>query len=658
MRLNFLILFLLLSVAAAIVGIPRRSDGPLPRAHEGVIDLRDRDFDKQSSVKLDGEWDLYWQHFLDPDAFRNDSKPIADGLQEVPGSWYGRQFGDQRVDGKGFATLHLRILLRPSRPPLALRLVGYYPANRIWVNGRLISETGRIATRAEDEVMNHSLQIVDLPSDAQAIDLVLHVSNFHVRQSGKSSIQMGRSSDLRQLQVKNSGLAMLSIGTLLLMGFYHVALYLLRRKNPSPLYLGLNCLFWTAFIASNESSEWIFREFFPGASGESLFRVWPVCLFMASALAFQFYRSLYPKEFPRWMTQMLWGISLVYAVLAAVAPISILTAAMPGYYLVTIARMVFTAWALFIAAKRKRTGALIILDGYLLMLVLGVNDMLFAMDVITSVLTLHLGMIIFMFAQSVALAQRFSALFSSVEQLFSELVENNLALNSEIAERTRLQQEIVSVSEEERRRISHVLHDGLCQQLTGARLQCSGLTVLWPEGEAGKQELDKLAMLLDETVEQAHELSHGLWPMELELEDVYEALATLIQRQRTLSGIPIDFVRKGPYTTCSGANAAQIYGIAREAITNAIKHARPSRIVVTLEYDGANGLMLSISDDGVGRQAARKSAGGLGLRIMAYRAQMIGGEFSIEDRKDGGTVVFCSLPCGGLQDSTDSDDRL
>jgi len=655
MRLNFLILFLLLSAAAIFVGITGRPDGSPPKVQQGVIDLRGRDFDRQPMIKLDGEWDFYWRRFLDPDVFQRESKPASDGTQEIPGSWAGRQFGDETADGKGFSTLHLRILTRPSKSPLGLRLVGFYPANRVWVNGQLISEAGRIAERAEDEVMNHSLQIVALPNDVQIVDLVLHVSNFHMRQAGTSSIQMGRLADLQAFQIQKWGLAMLSIGTLLLMGFYHLALYLLRRRNPSPLYLGLNCLFWTIYIASNESSEWLARVFFPQASGELLFRIWPICLFMASAFAFQFYRSLYPKEFPRWMMQMLWGISLVYAVLAILAPVSIVTAAMAGYYLVTIARMIFSAWALFQAAKRKRVGALIILDGYLLMLVLAANDMLYAMDIIHSVLTLHLGMIVFMFAQSIALAQRFSAIFSSVEQLSSELVENNLALNNEIAGRTRLQQEIVSVSEEERRRISHVLHDGLCQQLTGARLQCSGMAALCPDGGAGVQELDKLAKLLDETVEQAHELSHGLWPMELEFDDVYEALATLIQRKRTLSGIPIDFVRKGTNVTCVGTNAAQICGIAREAIANAIKHARPKRIVVTLACNEAQVATLSISDDGIGRSAAQKSKGGLGLRIMAYRAQMIGGEFSIEDRESGGTRVVCSLPCGRARSAEVSD---
>lgn len=651
MRRNFQIFFLLLCVVAVIVGVHSQGQDPRPpRAIQGVFDARERNFDQQAALKLNGEWNLYWQRFVDPASFSGAVPPKPDGTMSVPGSWDGSEFNGEKVDGKGYATLHLRVLVPPFGAPLGLRLNAFFPSNRIWVNGQLLSETGRVAKRAEDSAMNHSIQIVALP-DAQQLDIVLHVSNFHMRQSGTSPIRIGKLDDLRLEQQRNWVLAAFSIGTLLLMAFYHLALYLMRRRNPSPLYFALNCLFWSVFFMSNESSGWLIRMFIPQAGGEILFRVWPVCLFMASAFSFQFYRSIYPAEFPRWMAQALWGISGVYVLVAIVTPIPVLILALPGYYLVTMVRMVYTAWALFQAARRRRVGALIILDGYLLMIVLSVNDMLYGMDLIRSVLVLHLGMIIYMFTQALALARRFSALFASVELLSSELVESNEVLNEEIAERTRLQQEVITVSEEERRRISHVLHDGLCQQLTGARLRCSGLAAQCADKEPGGQDLRELAQLLDETVDQAHELSRGLWPMELESEDIVEALANLIQRQRSSSGLAIDFVRRGACADCAGSKAVQIYGIAREAIANAVKHAQARRIVVTLDCDESRMITLSVADDGVGRSAARQSKDGLGLRIMTYRARTAGGEISIEDREGGGTLVHCSIP-GDSRDLT------
>jgi len=102
----------------------------------------------------------------------------------------------------------------------------------------------------------------------------------------------------------------------------------------------------------------------------------------------------------------------------------------------------------------------------------GVNDMLNNMELIDSVSLIHIGMFIFVLFQAFALSLRYSNAFAVVERLSGELSDKNAVMEAEIAERNRLELEIVHVAEEARRRISYELHDGLCQQLTGARLRC------------------------------------------------------------------------------------------------------------------------------------------------------------------------------------------
>jgi signal transduction histidine kinase len=646
MRLNFLLVFIVLSLAAAILAFDRSSDGPAaPRAQQGVIDLRGVDLDRQAIVNLDGEWDFYWQRFVAAEHFRDGAAPLPDGLLSLPGAWKGVPIGGQALDATGFATLHLTILRGASSSPLALRLVGFYPANRIWVNGRLASEAGRIARSAPDEVMNRTLQIVALPNDGQAIEIVIQVSNFNLPRMRAPHVEIGRESEINARQVRKWGLALFAVGTLLLMSFYHLALYFFRRVNPAPLYLGLNCLLWTGNILCIGASEWAIRIFLPQAPGEFLFRVWPLCLFLAAPLAFEFFRSMYPREFPRWMARGLWLITLVYAAIAVCAPIQTLAAALPSYYLLTLARMIFSAWALFQAARHGHSGALILFDGYLLMLLLSVNDMLNAAGITHTILVVHLGMIAYMFLQSLALAQRFSALFSSVEALSSDLANKKQTLEQEISERIRLQHEIVSLSEAARRHISHELHDGLCQQLTGARLQCAGLAAMALKGAPVAAEMAKLSMLLDESVEDAYALSRGLWPMALDSDDAGAALSTLVRRQGEASGMAIELLWKSPCAVCACIHAEQIHGIAREAIANALKHAHASRITLTLDCSAEHRATLEIADDGCGSRSGKKSGDGLGLRIMVYRAQMVGGDLSIQSLENGGTCVNCSLPC-------------
>lgn len=659
MRRNVQTLFaLILAITVLAVGVGYRAEkNEIPQSRQGVLDLRTHDFQNAPTLALNGEWAFFWQRLLDPEAFQGEKPPLADAMLPQPGSWDGVTLNGQTLEGKGYGTLHLRLLLPPSSAPLSIRLSSFYPANRIWVNGQLASENGRIALNMADEVMERSVRIVNLPVDAAQVELVIQVSNFHFQKVSPASIQIGLSEELNTRHKQVLALAMFSVGTLLLMGFYHFALYLFRRQSPAPLYLALYCILWSAYIVCIDSSDWAIRTFLPQISGELTYRTWQLCLFLVTPIAYFFYRSLYPQEFPRWIGNALLVVSSVYAVLALCAPTTLLSLALPGFYAVSLARMSFTAWALYRAAQRGREGAQIILNGFILMLLLSINDMFNAMDIIDTVYVLHLGMIVYMFTQALALALRFSKLFGSVEHLSSELIRQNTSLENEISERNRLQREVITVSEEERRRMSHQLHDGLCQQLTGARLQCAGLARMFPENEPGAQTLKKLSDLLDASASEAYELSHGLWPIEHENEDAADALSALVIRMQPASGPRIEFIHAGHCKACVTPHTSQIYSITREAVTNALKHGAPEKIEVRLDCSHETGVVLSISDDGKGWCSAKtnhnaQGNGGLGLRIMAYRARMAGGDFSINERTGRGTCVSCTIPCKALLTGT------
>jgi signal transduction histidine kinase len=86
-----------------------------------------------------------------------------------------------------------------------------------------------------------------------------------------------------------------------------------------------------------------------------------------------------------------------------------------------------------------------------------------------------------------------------------------------------------------------------------------------------------------------------------------------------------------------------LYRIAQEAISNAIRHGRAKNITLELEDDGSE-ITLAITDDGVGLPADAWAKAGMGLRIMRYRAGMIGAELQIKRLTDRGTRVICRLP--------------
>jgi signal transduction histidine kinase len=242
--------------------------------------------------------------------------------------------------------------------------------------------------------------------------------------------------------------------------------------------------------------------------------------------------------------------------------------------------------------------------------------------------------------------QQINSLVADLREEMDERTHAHRIIENEMAERLRLEQEVISISDDERFKISRALHDGLCQQLTGARLVCSTLGSRLNTQQENLEVLKPLERLLDEAVDQAYTLSRGAWPIEHEPQGQLTSLDAFIQRISARSGIPITFHEQHTCLECRYPQMTQLYRIAQEAITNAVKHSRAQCITVALDCSPEQGISMEVRDNGIGRSGSTASSpGGMGIRIMAHRARSIGGELEIQDLPEGGTVVICRVPC-------------
>jgi len=107
--------------------------------------------------------------------------------------------------------------------------------------------------------------------------------------------------------------------------------------------------------------------------------------------------------------------------------------------------------------------------------------------------------------------------------------------------------------------------------------------------------------------------------------------------------IECSFTCDEPVLLGNGAVGTHLYRIAQEAVNNAIKHSQAGSILIELKTEN-NRIELKISDDGIGIPIARNPSGGMGLHIMQYRAQAIGGTLTVERAPEHGTIVSCSAP--------------
>src|SRR5215211_771078 len=215
-------------------------------------------------------------------------------------------------------------------------------------------------------------------------------------------------------------------------------------------------------------------------------------------------------------------------------------------------------------------------------------------------------------------------------------------LEREIAERARLEREVIESCAREQRRIAYDLHDGIGQQLVGIALSAKLLEDrLRPHRPAEADEASAIVRLANEAARQTRLTARSLEGADGvgDLKTALESLATDISQScRVRSTVKAN----GASLPVSAPVAAQLYRIAQEAVRNAVEHGAAREVLIQLAF-GHRDMLLTVQDDGEGFDT-KTNGHGMGLRIMRYRAQCIGGSCEIRTGASKGTTIYCRVP--------------
>lgn len=233
-----------------------------------------------------------------------------------------------------------------------------------------------------------------------------------------------------------------------------------------------------------------------------------------------------------------------------------------------------------------------------------------------------------------------------VQARTADLSAANAKLQAAMAERRRLEHELLEITENERRRIGLDLHDDLGQKLSGVALMAKGLQLkLARRRSVEAREAGKIHRLIQQAMSHTRDVAHDLATLDFQEEDLASALRELAAHAQDTSGIKCRFDANHVVPELEANVVRELYKIAQEALTNAIKHgkARQVRIALTGSEDR---LILAVRNNGVSFPSAVGQHIGMGLRIMNYRAKLIGGSISIGPGTDEGTLLTCEVPLG------------
>lgn len=221
--------------------------------------------------------------------------------------------------------------------------------------------------------------------------------------------------------------------------------------------------------------------------------------------------------------------------------------------------------------------------------------------------------------------------------LFKELDNQGTQLRA-------LSAQLVTLLEDERRRIARELHDEAGQLLIGIKLNLRVLAQQIPESlPTLRANVDQLRQEVNEATARLQALSRGLHPATLDELGLAAAIGRLTADFEQSSGVKVVLeTAVSPHRQQRPIEIA-CYRIVQEALTNIARHAQANQVWVTLKQD-ANSLLLKIKDDGRGFDVAHTPLAGLGLLGMQERTNMLGGHFAITATYGNGTQIKVEIP--------------
>ena len=235
-------------------------------------------------------------------------------------------------------------------------------------------------------------------------------------------------------------------------------------------------------------------------------------------------------------------------------------------------------------------------------------------------------------------------------RMIRELAEGNRRLEESMAENAALQARLVEQAraagvEEERRRLAGEIHDTLAQGLTAIVAQLQAAEQARHRPEEWSRHLTQARSLARSSLTEARRSVRALRPEQLENATLAEALGELTSGWSQQSGIVAELETAGTATRAPADTDAALFRVAQEALTNVSRHAKASKVRLTLTYLDDT-LLLDVADDGVGFEPSGDS-GCYGLIGMRQRLARVGGALTVESTPGYGSTLNAAVPLPG-----------
>ncbi|MEM7182795.1 MAG: sensor histidine kinase [Spirochaetota bacterium] len=410
-------LFACLFLTIALVGCQNTFQSSL--VQNGNADLSWYDFTTNPTIDLDGKWEFYWKQLYLPGEFPKTNKTFF----SVPHTWNRFTVNGKEVGSYGYATYRTFLELPQKKVHLALICKEQATNYRIFVAGKEVLTRGKVGKTHKTAIPNTTLGIADLGFLGGRTEVVLQVSNFHHRQGGTwNSIKVGYYKRVNRRIFLSYATDLLLCGGLLIMAFYHLGIFWIRRVSLSPLLfslLSITILFRTLTVGDK-----ILTKFFLDLPFYIYVSIDYITFYFGIIFAIHFIENLFPGYLPEVIIKFYYSLGFGFSFFVLLTPVRIFSWTTPFYQVIIIFGMCFSLWILFHAILYKDAHAKTMLIGFLSIFLTVVNDILSTSEYITTPYITPYGVLLFLFVQAFILSAKFSGAFNELEDLKDTLEDN------------------------------------------------------------------------------------------------------------------------------------------------------------------------------------------------------------------------------------------
>lgn len=395
-------------------------------------------------VKLQGEVEFYWNQLLEPSHFKDSAFSLTPIMGKIPKSWTTYKLNGSKLPAKGFGTYRFVVSKNPDKACTlyGLKLATVFTSYKVWANGQLVAEVGRVGRTPETSVpafKYHDIPIVMDPAEGATdrIEFVMQVSNFSHQRSGLAfAIHFGKYQDLLASSRSMDILNLIIIGIILVIGINHLILYFLRRKDVSNLYFGIVCL--VMILRNLTTADRVITYIIPGFNWELLFKLDNFSGFGTIPLFALFVYSLFKEDFPKAIKNTLVIIGLVISLFVFVTPAIVYGKFRMFFEVYILIGGLYLAFGvLLVSAFRRRPYALATFLGMFILYSTAINDVLSSMGIIQTAYVAPYGLVGFMFIQSLTINRKSARAINQNEEISTQLIQEKENLEVKIEERTR-----------------------------------------------------------------------------------------------------------------------------------------------------------------------------------------------------------------------------